>query len=300
MECVKCHKIFKNLEKHINRKIPCDRIFKCPKCGKKFNTKYNYNRHINRKTSCEPVAGDPTQVTPPNTCHYCYRKFSHKQSLIHHFNTCKIKNGGIELLFKKIEDLTSEVKGLKGGNNSITVNNMDSNHHNTNINLNLIKYGSNTHNETVDSILSKCLPLIITQPYDEGRSKQEQVKERIQLIITSLYRNPDHKGLQNIYVIPEREESNAFIYNGSGGDKNCKEWQVGNWNAVGKSILSKVWIYADRNKTVKKKGDVLNVMKHMFSLAGLGKSAVDNMSDNNIKELWTDIGKKLKYKTIIE
>ena len=95
------------------KKIPCDRKLKCDKCNIIFKNISNLKRHINRKNPCEPITGDPTQPTPMNTCHFCYRKFAHKQSLHNHFNTCKIKNGGMDLLFKKIEELTDEVKQLR-------------------------------------------------------------------------------------------------------------------------------------------------------------------------------------------
>jgi hypothetical protein len=309
--CDKCDKTFsdtRGLERHKKKKAPCDRKLKCDKCNKVFKHISNLKRHQNRKNPCDPILGDPTKNTPPNTCHFCYRKFAHKQSLTNHFNICKIKNGGMSLLFKKIEDLTNEVKQLKqnqrniNGNKNINGDNntIDSNHHNTTLNLNLVQFGSDAHDETMATILSQCLPLILTQPYDEGRSRQNQIKERIEMIVTSVYRNPNHKELQNIYVLPDKKEDNAFVYNGTPGDINCKKWRISDWDVLSKDILSKIWNYADRNKTVKKKEDVLNIMKNMFMLAGLGESAVDEMTDGNVRELWTDIGKKLKYNTIIE
>lgn len=307
--CAKCNRTYsdtRSLERHMKKKVPCDRKLKCNTCNKEFKQASNLKRHQNRKTPCEAIAGDPTKNTPPNTCHFCYRKFAHKQSLHNHFNTCKIKNGGMVLLFKKIEDLTNEVKHLKqsqgnkiveGSHNNVTI---DSNHHNTDVTLNLVQYGSDTHNKTMATILTECLPLILTQPYDEGRPRDDQIKERIQMVVTSIYRNPNHKQLQNIYVMSEKPTDNAFIYIGNDNDIKCKKWKIGDWNVLSKDILNKVWDYADRNKTVKRKEDVLNIMKHMFMLAGLGETAVDKMSDENVRELWEDIGKKLKYDTIIE
>jgi hypothetical protein len=310
--CDKCDRTFsdkRGLVRHMNRKAPCDRKLKCDKCNKVFKHISNLKRHQNRKNPCDPILGDPTKNTPPDTCHFCYRTFAHKQSLTNHFNICKIKNGGMSLLFKKIEDLTKEVKHLKqnqrnidGNNNTIDGNNntINSNHHNTNITLNLIQYGSDAHDIAMATILAESLPLILTQPYDEGRPRQDQIKERIQMILTSVYRNPNHKQLQNIYVVPEKKEDNAFVYNGDLRDINCKKWKIGNWDVLSKDILSKIWNYADKNKTVRKKEDILNIMKHIFVLADLGESAVDEMTDDNVKELWTGIGKKLKYNTIIE
>jgi hypothetical protein len=268
-----------------------------------FKQKSHLQRHQNRKNSCEPITGDPTKNTPPDTCHFCYRKFAHKQSLQNHFNICKIKNGGMELLFKKIEILTNEVKQLKQtphGNNVVNnINVTDSNHHNTSIQLLLSPYGSDDHDKSMSEILDICLPLILKKPYDESRSHDDQLAERINLIMMSVYRNPEYKQLQNVYVIPEKKEHNAFIYNGDSEDINCKKCNISDWDSLGKNMLSKIWNYADINKSVSKKEDVLNVMKHMFILAELGESIVDDMTDENIKELWTDIGKKLKYNTII-
>lgn len=55
MECFKCKQLFKskyNLKNHLNRKIPCDLIYKCNNCNKEFITKQNLNKHLNRKNPC--------------------------------------------------------------------------------------------------------------------------------------------------------------------------------------------------------------------------------------------------------
>lgn len=41
-------------------------------------------------------------------------------------------------------------------------------------------------------------------------------------------------------------------------------------------------------------------MKHILVLANLVESVVDEMTDDNVRELWAGIGEKLKYNTIIE
>lgn len=53
--CNKCNKTFATiytLERHLKRKIPCDRILKCRKCDKIFKTQYELDSHLNRKTPC--------------------------------------------------------------------------------------------------------------------------------------------------------------------------------------------------------------------------------------------------------
>lgn len=125
---------------------------------------------MNRKTPCEPIAGDPTKNTPPNTCHFCYKKMKNKYNLRNHFDTCKIKNGGMNILFDEIkkmrdvsetmvtkfQELTNEVKQLKRGNHNTTnnINVTDSNHHNTTINLQLTPYNSDAHGEIMSEILA--------------------------------------------------------------------------------------------------------------------------------------------------
>ncbi len=51
--CIKCNKEFntnQDLNRHLSRKIPCDRILQCFKCLKEFKTKFNLERH---KESCK-------------------------------------------------------------------------------------------------------------------------------------------------------------------------------------------------------------------------------------------------------
>jgi uncharacterized C2H2 Zn-finger protein len=53
--CIKCDKIFKrniDLNRHINRKIPCDRKLECNRCFKNFNQKCDLLNHINKINKC--------------------------------------------------------------------------------------------------------------------------------------------------------------------------------------------------------------------------------------------------------
>lgn len=56
--CIKCNKRFSSnyiLNKHINRKYPCDTNLSCLKCCKVFKVQYDLDRHLNRKYSCVPL-----------------------------------------------------------------------------------------------------------------------------------------------------------------------------------------------------------------------------------------------------
>ncbi len=55
--CDKCNKTFNkklNYERHINKKVPCDKeeYYICEKCNKEFFRLINYEQHLARKTSC--------------------------------------------------------------------------------------------------------------------------------------------------------------------------------------------------------------------------------------------------------
>ena len=67
-------------------------MFACEKCGNTFSSKYNLERHVNRKTPCEPIIEKKRELD--FSCVYCNREFSRKQNLRRHMNSCSVYNGG--------------------------------------------------------------------------------------------------------------------------------------------------------------------------------------------------------------
>ena len=57
-KCDKCEKTFQreeHLNRHLNRKIPCDREIKCPRCGIDFIQISDLKRHLNKKNKCQDM-----------------------------------------------------------------------------------------------------------------------------------------------------------------------------------------------------------------------------------------------------
>lgn len=131
-ECSRCGRGFtteKALNKHNQRKIPCDRKLQCAKCGKIFDKMSNYNRHMEeRKTPCEPIVnGEPPVVNEgENKCEFCGRKFTTIKRLENHRQKyCKVAQNkkvyasgefkpGMEVLQQTLEKRDRQNTGIDG------------------------------------------------------------------------------------------------------------------------------------------------------------------------------------------
>jgi hypothetical protein len=307
LSCTTCKKIFStigNLERHQKRKTICYEKIECVLCFKVFNKLSSLKRHSNRKTPCEPIQGNPLEQTPENSCHFCYKKFSSKQCLIRHFNTCEIKNGGLALLFNKVSQLTKmneemmrEIKTLKEDKHPTpnrTDNTMNayinSPHNNTTFNFHMEGYDSDKHIDFFREALSRVLPGILNLPIREDVPQIIQVQDRIQQIMVACYRNPDHKEMQNVYVLNVQEKrENAFVYQEG-------NWKLCDWEKLSIELVQKIRLHASMIKTP---GDILKVMKHIMILAGSDIPTVEKMTEKQIRDLYKDIGEKLKFDTIV-
>lgn len=307
--CPKCVKTFSSqysLTSHMNRKIPCDRTIKCGVCQKQFTRLHDLKKHQNRKTSCEPIQGNPIEQVPPLTCHFCYKLFKNKYSLKRHFNTCKIMNGGMALLFKRVEQLENENRELKKqitivpvgqGTANATIGNVTGNnnnvlnHTNTNFTFNFI--GFHDCSQQMIEILKQEAPKILYEEKQSDVSYAQQVQSRIQNLVTSCYRNPDYKELQNVYVTdPSKPKDNAFIHDEG-------KWNISSWDDVNKKILNKMYNNLVSAR-IKKREDKLKLMKHIFVLGGCGNADdIEKMTDDEVEDLYFSIGRQLNFETIV-
>lgn len=312
LTCKTCKKKFStigNLERHQKRKTPCYEKIECDQCFKLFDKLSSLKRHLGRKTPCEPIQGNPLEKTPKNSCHFCYRKLASKQSLVRHFNTCEIKNGGMALLFKKVQELTEqdkiknekiirmmdEIKTLKcdkpvqiGNYNANTY--INSPHNNTTINFHIEGYDSEKHTTFLREELRRNLTEILYLPVREDVPQIIQIQDRIQKIMMVCYRNPKHKEMQNVYVLDaQNKKENAFVYQEG-------NWKLCDWEKLSIELVQKIRLHASMIKTP---GDILKVMKHIMILAGSDVPVVEKMTEKQMQILYKDIGEKLKFETII-
>jgi hypothetical protein len=87
----------------INKQLLQENTNKCYSCGKVFRAPALLQRHKNRKTPCLIQEVTPDQAANPNRCIFCNKIFSNKSNLHKHLSKCKIKNGGMDMLFDKVK-----------------------------------------------------------------------------------------------------------------------------------------------------------------------------------------------------
>jgi hypothetical protein len=305
VKCKKCNKSFStsySLERHLKKGIPCDKIIRCEKCLKVFKHKGDLSKHEKRKTPCEPIQGDPTKPTPKNTCHFCGKLMSNKRSVRRHFNTCKIKNGGMMLLFEKVKRLEEKVKAqddeiktlktpgqIVNGNVDASID--SSNHHNTQININFINWDDN--NDSIKKILAEHLPRILAAPRQDDIPFVQQVSDRVSNLVGIVFRNPEYKELQGLYVVDlAKTHDNAFTYN---DDK----WVITNWDDLRSNMLQK--LYTCKPRTKEGQDDVLDIIKYLFVLGKCGDcKSIKRLSDEETLRIYSGIASQLGYSSIME
>ena len=115
--CKKCNKQFTrlyNYDRHINRKISCDKvlIYECKNCNKLFANKVKYNRHMNRKYPCKSIDFKYLELENENL---------------------KLKNENLKLTNENLK-LTMKGSSIAIGNNNSTGNHIENQTINNTIN----------------------------------------------------------------------------------------------------------------------------------------------------------------------
>ncbi len=86
--------------------------FKCYNCGKVFTDNKDLTRHKNRKTPCLIRDVAPENIQNPLRCIYCNKIFTNIGNKNKHLKTCKVKNGGMDILVDKV-DYEQEIRILR-------------------------------------------------------------------------------------------------------------------------------------------------------------------------------------------
>ena len=249
-ECKKCKKSFttrEGLRNHLSKRVPCDKVHICNECGNIYKYPSVLKKHRDRKTTCKKIKGDPTKRHGDDTCRYCMKKLLNKYAVERHYKTCEIKNGNMTILFtqidqmqKQMEILTMQLKNQQMINtvnntvNNTTNNNIDhSNHFNTNLNINISNFDDINTRQKVKKAAHDFALIASTQIEKNMLDfTQQRVEDCVTNMALGMYRNPDHKELQGIYVKdPKMEKNNAFIYSNG-------KWHIRDWSTVSKKVFN--------------------------------------------------------------
>jgi hypothetical protein len=302
--CKLCNKkfgTFQKLERHHARKIPCDRVLKCEKCNKEFKQISHLNKHKNRKTTCNPIHGDPTIKAENNMCIYCRKVFKNKYNVKSHYNTCKIKAGGMNILFNEIKRLDEktkrqdmEIRKLKqtpqNSINSITNIENQNNHFGHTFNFNFVDFGDG--DDIISSILNKHGMGLLANKFTEDLPRVKQISDRVTNLIGLVFRNPDHKELQGVYVLDLSKTKDNAYYHEDG------KWILTDWISLRGQLLQK--LYNCLNQSVdNKREDIENIIKYLFVLGNCGNcKTIKKLSDDETISIYSEIGNQMKYNTI--
>lgn len=298
--CKKCNRKFgaiQTLERHLKKKIPCDRVLKCEKCNKEFKRLNDLTKHQNRKTPCEPIQGDPTVKVGPNTCIYCRKVFKSKYNVKTHHQICKIKNGGMDILFEEVKRLKEEMKELKKKQPQVqnitnnTNNTTNNNHFGHTFNFNFINFGEGTG--VIENILNTKGIQLLSEKFTQDLPRITQISNRVIDLIGLVFRNPDHKELQGVYVLDlSKTKENAYYHE----DGN---WVLTDWVILRSQLLQKL-----HNCLIKsaenKRQDIEKIIKYLFVLGDCGEcESIKKLTNEETLKVYNDIGKKLKFETMV-
>ena len=274
--CIKEFCTLQNLTCHLNKKNKCSALSVCPKCEKTFKYPSNLARHSERKTSCDPIKGNPLLEVKENMCTHCHFQCVNKKSLTKHYLTCKIKNGGVPKLLAKV---LAELNIIKQRQDNVApqhiINNYTINHNNTTLNIKFENYDSFEHNTRVIKILKEKLPELLLRAPRRDVGVIPQIQDRIEELVVMLYRNPNHKDLQNIYVLdPSAKKDNALIYD--------KGWCIRNWGPLFTEIIQKIRLHAC---PIKGLDSTLSLRKHIELLSGDRDTKNEGMSNEEFTQM---------------
>ncbi len=294
--CTKCNKSFSTvqmLNKHINKNKPCIKAITCAKCNKEFARSNDLKKHQDRKTSCEPIQGDPTIKANVNTCIYCRKIFKNKYNVKTHYNTCRIRNGGMDILFEEVKRLKDENKEMRKElmASKYTINATNCHFGNT-FNFNFINFGEG--DDIIDKILNRQGVELLQQKFTEEIPILKQISDRVVNLVGLIFRNADYKELQGIYVLDLSKNTENAYYHEDG------TWKLTDWVSLRSQLLQKLYNRLAQSKEHKRK-DIENIISYLFVLGDCGESKlIKKLSVEETAIIYNDIGNQMMFKTMMK
>jgi len=207
----------------------------------------------------------------------------------------------MDLLFNEVKRLSAEVKQLKKEKQNHTqpnpepqniTNNIETqnNHFGHTFNFNFVNFGGG--NKIINNILNTQGIALLSKKFVEGIPRVDQISNRVIDLIGLVFRNPDHKELQGVYVLDLSKDKENAYYHDNGN------WVLTDWNILRAQLLQKLYnclAVSSENK----RGDIENIIKYLFVLGDCGDcKSIKKLNDNETIEIYKDIGRKLKFDTI--
>lgn len=252
-----------------------DTKYKCYNCGYVASDEAHLKRHKNRKSPCLIREVKPEDINNPNRCIYCNKIFSTPGNLKKHTGNCKVKNGGIHILYEKVkyeetlrimkeeqekknqelekknQELLEEFRKLKEqvekGGSATTINNINNNNNGTVINI--------TNNITVINDFNKPDTSYITTKEEFCKLFAAGGVETPLALVGKIWFNPDHPENTSIHVINTKTGDTLVRENG--------EWVIDKQRNIASKLRAKTYSLT-LDTVVKYFSDPKNVMEHFI------------------------------------
>jgi hypothetical protein len=202
----------------------------------------------------------------------------------------------MELLVKQYKALHDKVQLLEQKqaptiniDNSTT--NIQNNHHNTNININFINF--DTNRDEIKKILNVDALKILGEKIQTDVSMVKQITDRVVNLVGLVFRNPEYKEMQGIYVLDlTKTKDNAFYY----GENS---WHIMDWNDLRRQLLNQ--LHKGLEDAGHKHKDKLNLKHYIYAIGcGGDYNYVEPLEQYESEHIREQIGKKLMFETISE
>ena len=202
----------------------------------------------------------------------------------------------MELLFEEVKRLKQKVVELEK-NQPITqiknvTNNIINNHFGHTFNFNFINFGEG--DALIKDILNKKGMATLEKRFTQELPMAKQISDRVVNLVGLVFRNPEHKELQGVYVLDLSKTKDNAYYHENG------DWVLTDWKILRSQILQKLYNCLTMTKENKKR-DIENIIKYLFVLSGCGQSnCVKKLTANEKLHIHRNIAKHLNFDTIMK